>query len=199
MRKIVFLIILIFTNGCIAERSNINSIRITDSSPNNIRIYSTDFGLGTSSTDPVKQQIAAEHCAKYGKYFFFYAYDFNSNGANFVCSKLPNRTGELLSTNYVAGSNVASSMATENRAACKEFGYKEGTEKFADCVLELTKISMSQNQQNIGNNNEISEAMREANRIERAKALLEYSKRNQSNQKNCTTIQTGTVWRTVCN
>ena len=63
---------------------------------------------------------------------------------------------------------------------CKDFGYVEGTEKFADCMLELTKLKLKQQQQqqqSSSNDTGVSDAMREANRIARAKALIQLGER----------------------
>jgi len=56
---------------------------------------------------------------------------------------------------------------------CKEFGYKENTDKFADCVLELVKINSNGQNESF---NEISEEIKRSNNIEIGKALLEISK-----------------------
>ena len=56
---------------------------------------------------------------------------------------------------------------------CKEYGYKENTDKFADCVLELVKINSNSQKDS---SNEISEEIKKSNNIERGKALLEISK-----------------------
>ena len=86
---------------------------------------------------------------------------------------------------------------------CKDFGYVEGTEKFADCMLELTKLKLKQQQQqqqSSSNDTGVSDAMKEANRIARAKALLEYSQRMFApKQKTCNTFNMGGIWKTICN
>ena len=56
---------------------------------------------------------------------------------------------------------------------CKDFGYKENTDKFADCVLQLAKLNSS-SQKN--DSNEISQEIKRSNNIERGKVLLEIGK-----------------------
>jgi len=81
--------------------------------------------------------------------------------------------------NVMYGRNRAKEVAETKRTSlkCKDFGYVEGTEKFADCMLELTKLKLKQQeqqqQQSSSNDTGVSDAMKEANRIARAKVLLE--------------------------
>ena len=80
------------------------------------------------------------------------------------------------------GRNRAKEVAETKRTSlkCKDFGYVEGTEKFADCMLELTKLKLKQQeqqQQSSSNDTGVSDAMREANRIARAKALIQLGER----------------------
>ena len=199
MKKIFWGLALLVLAGCVSH-SNLSDLRVTESTPNNIRIISNVFGLRTDATDRAKQSLAADHCSKYGKYYFFYAYDFNSNGANYVCGTSP-RGGELLFTNYVYGAQTQATNVNDNKKTCKEFGYKDGTDKFADCMLELTKLSSRQNQQPPTTNNGVADAMREANQIERGKVLLDLSKRlNPPAQPsiNCTTTAFGNILNTNC-
>jgi hypothetical protein len=109
--------------------------------------------------------------------------------------------------NTMFGRNRAKEVAETNSTylSCKNFGYVEGTEKFADCMLELTKLKLNQQQQqqqqqSSSNDTGVSDAMKEANRIARAKALLEYSQRMSApKQKTCNTFNMGGIWKTICN
>ena len=49
------------------------------------------------------------------------------------------------------------------KARCREIGYSEGTDKFGDCVMKLIAMDKKSGE---------SQAMDDANRIERAKILL---------------------------
>ena len=200
MRKIFLGLTLLVLTGCQSSRSDISEMRVTESSPNNIRIVSTAL-LDSSARDYTKLELAAAHCAKYGKYYFFYAYDFNTSGVNYLCGTSPPRNAELILTNYVYSSQAQATNINDNKKTCKEFGYKDGTDKFADCMLELTKLSSRQNQQPPTTNNGVADAMREANQIERGKVLLDLSKRlNPPAQPstNCTTTAFGNILNTNC-
>lgn len=132
--------------GC-AKNSSISQLRVNEVTPNNIRISSTDITLATSASDETKHILAAEHCGKYGKYFFFYANDWNINGSNFVCDLAPKLDKKVMYSNY--GTTITrntSSPQTEKekldimssiKKTCKEFGFKEGTEKYAECLKDL--------------------------------------------------------------
>jgi hypothetical protein len=201
MKKIFWGLLLLIVTGCQSSRSDISEMRITESSPDHIRIMSTAPFIDTAAGDFTKLELAGAHCAKYGKYYFFYAYDFNRSGTNYVCGTSPPRNGELILTNYVYGSQTQVINVNDNKKTCKDFGYKEGTDKFADCMLELTKLSSRQNQQSPTTNNGIADAMREANQIERSKVLLDLSKRlNPPAQPstNCTTTAFGNILNTNC-
>jgi hypothetical protein len=200
MMKIILGLLLLILTGCQSSRSDISEMRVTESSPNNIRIMSTAL-FDSSARDYTKLELAAAHCAKYGKYYFFYAYDFNTSGVNYLCGTSPPRNEELILTNYTYGSQTQMVSVSDNKKTCKEFGYKEGTDKFADCMLELTKLNSRQNQQPSTTNNGIADAMREANQIERSKVLLDLSKRlNPPAQPstNCTTTAFGNILNTNC-
>jgi hypothetical protein len=176
MKKLFFGLLLLIVTGCQSSRSDISEMRITESSPDHIRIMSTAPFLDTGAGDFTKLELAGAHCAKYGKYYFFYASDFNRSGTNYVCGTSPPRSGEVILTNFVYGAQTQAVNTVDNKKTCKDFGYKEGTDKFADCMLELTKLSARQNHQSPTGNNGVSDAMREANQIERAKVLLDLGK-----------------------
>ncbi len=125
-----------------------------------IKVYHKDensISLTPSWVPSKQNKLAADHCAKHGK-FAFASWNAEGNGVGgsrlYHCSKSelsksPIDGSHISWTNYdparTFSTNSSSGTSTNDKIAqskqiCKDLGFKTNTEKFADCALKMMSI-----------------------------------------------------------
>ena len=148
MKKVLWITLLsLFIVGC---GQNMNAVQMQDN--NRIILTNdpwTEFSGKTEYKKKLHKNMASNHCAKFGKFAFQFANSYKGSrteGVEFWCIKnyQDQHFGhKLLWTNYKnnrQGSSDLTSTINSKKQKCIEIGFKEETEKLADCVLRLVEI-----------------------------------------------------------
>ena len=144
MKKLLGIIVLgLLLSGCVANDVG----RIIDSSSNHITVRYNEW-VGAAS-DPVTQKIAINHCAQYEKYAFYFL-EWSGNTATYRCYKnyvaqlwVRGKHEPVRWTSYNISQQTKSHMTStisSKKKKCIQMGFKEDTEKLAECVLRLVEI-----------------------------------------------------------
>jgi hypothetical protein len=109
----------------------------------------TEFKGSTEYKNKLHKTMASNHCGKFGKFAFKFSGAYQGSrteGVLYHCfDKYVStyRGQELRWTNYKnnqQASNDLTSTINQNKKKCIEMGFKENSEKLAECVLRLVEI-----------------------------------------------------------
>ncbi len=105
------------------------------------------------------QNKAAEHCAQYNKFTYYYGWDFNGIGIFYRCKKgyapthvVKGKLENVMWTNYDKSSETLAKKEDltftikDKKEQCTAIGFEPATEKFADCVLRLVELDVKSQQ-----------------------------------------------------
>jgi hypothetical protein len=148
VKKILWITLLsLFVVGC---GQNMHAVQMQNS---NAIILTNDpwtgFSGNTEYSIKLHENMASNHCAKFGKFAFQFANSYKGSrteGVEFLCLKDyqdQNFGHKLLWTNYKNNQQASGDLTStinSKKQKCIEMGFKEETEKLADCVLRLVEI-----------------------------------------------------------
>ncbi|MDC0954507.1 hypothetical protein OAR03_00035 [Candidatus Pelagibacter sp.] len=156
MKKILLtLSLFLFLSGCETTSNPKNTVHLKNEAIIVITFDPWSEFKGTTVSDTrIRRNIAANHCAQFGKFAFYYPRSWmkyrSVNGTEFRCFKnyVPeimqsdNKIAKLIWTNYSGNetAKVVNSSIPNKKQECKQMGFKEDTEKLAECVLRLVEI-----------------------------------------------------------
>ena len=113
-------------------------------------LYQNQYGISFVDDDNrskiIEQNIASNNCAKFGKFAFKFSGAYVDNAVNYQCfQNYTENYGDqkLIWTNFNNHQQTSSnlnSIINSNKKRCIQMGFKEETEKLADCVLRLVEI-----------------------------------------------------------
>ena len=152
MKKIILILIASLIGGCgtflsgIQDHTNPLSVWHGPSPSNN---YEGNLASFSDATYPQIEQRTIQHCSSYGWLKikpFKYMADNSMTGTSYwkyQCNgpQVSANTPELINNPAPAISLPSKQAISIDQAKqqCKDIGYKPGTEKFGNCVLELNK------------------------------------------------------------
>ena len=109
------------------------------------------------SSDVNLRNKAADHCAQYNKFAYFYGWDFNGIGIFYRCKKgyapthlVEGNLEDVIWTNYDSDQQIQRDLTftiDDKKEQCEAIGFEPQTEKFADCVLRLVELDVKSQQQ----------------------------------------------------
>ena len=153
MKKILLTISLfLFLSGCETTSNIANTVQFKNSAQIVITNDPWSDIKGTTATENrIHRNIAANHCAQHDAFAFRFERAYIGNeGIKYYClkeykSQINNWDGRITNlvwTNYSGKetTKIVNSSIPNKKQECKQMGFKEDTEKLAECVLRLVEI-----------------------------------------------------------
>ena len=153
-------------------------------------LYQNQYGISFEIDDYrgkiVEQNIASNHCAKFGKFAFKFSGSYVNKEVGYQCFQNYTDTygdQKLIWTNFNSNNNNQASTnltstINSNKQKCIDMGFKAGSEKLAECVLRMIEIEEAKN-----NNQIVKQRQAEAGLAAALQSILNSTSGSSSNPR----------------